>query len=151
MAACFRLLGAEGRPEAVDLAERSHIRLVVKLAGLRQIGWFAKIVDLKQRGRIFPGGRGEDGRVDQQVAVIVQPVADRANDRRPDAQNRPLAQRPHPQVAVIHQEFDAVILGLDRIFSGLLDQLEFLDADLEPARIARCAFIRSHNTRHFNR
>ena len=37
MAAGLRLLGAERRAEAVDLAERHRIGFVVKLAGLRQV------------------------------------------------------------------------------------------------------------------
>src|SRR5690606_41170689 len=83
--------------------------------------------------------------------MIVQPVADRVDDRGADAQDSPLAQRPHPQKAVIHQELDAVFLRLDRVFLSLLDQLEVADADLKTARRAGRAVVCADGASHHNR
>ena len=51
VAARLGLLGAEGRAEAVDAAERHRARLAVELARLRQVGLLAEVVDLEEGGR----------------------------------------------------------------------------------------------------
>jgi hypothetical protein len=144
VAAGFGFFGAEGRSKAVDFAERGDVRLVIKLAGLRQVGGFAVIVDLKERGRIFSGGPRQDRRIDQDVTVTVQPVTDGADDRGADAQDRPLSQRPYPQMPVIHQKFNTVFLRLDRVFRRDLNRLNMFDADLVPAGVTGCAFVGPH-------
>jgi len=91
VAAGLGLLGAEGGAKAVHLAMRGHVRFVVELAGLGQEGRLPEVVNREQAGGVLAGGGGQDGRVNQQIAVIVQPVADGADDRGPDAHDRPLA------------------------------------------------------------
>ena len=54
MAAGLGFLGAEGRTEAIDLAEGERTRLRIELAALRQISLaLAEVVDLEKIGRAF--------------------------------------------------------------------------------------------------
>ena len=118
VAAGLRLLGPEGRAEAVDLAERRGRRLEVELAGLREVGLVAEVVGLEQRRGALAGRRGEDRRVDQREVALVEEVADRLLDLAAHPQRRPLAARAQPEVAVLHQERGAVLLGGDRVVLG---------------------------------
>ena len=73
MAASFRFLGPEGRPETIDFAESGGCCLVVKLARLSQISFFiAKVIDFKQGGGPLTGGRSEDGCVTEREAIIIR-------------------------------------------------------------------------------
>ena len=120
MAARLRLLGAEGRAEAVHLAERHRAGLHVELAGLREVGLVVEVVDLEQRRRALARVGREDRRVDQREAVRVEVVAAGADDARAHAQDRVLARRAQPEVAVVHQEVGAVLLRRDRVLVRLL-------------------------------
>ena len=50
-----------------------------------------------------------------------------------DAQDGPLALGAQPQVAVVHQKLDAVLLGRDRVFLRLLDDCQAGHIQLEAA------------------
>ena len=76
MAARLRLLGAERRAEAVDLAERRRRGLEVELAGLREVRLLAEVVGLEQRRRPLGRVGGEDRRVDEDEVAVVEEVAD---------------------------------------------------------------------------
>ena len=68
---------------------------------------------------------------------VVEVVADGVDDLVADAEDRLLARRADPQVAVIHQEVDAVLLRRDRIVLRFSDDLEAGDVDLVAAGRAR--------------
>ena len=80
VAAGLRLLGPEGRAEAVDLAERRGGRLEVELARLAQVGLVAEVVGLEEGRGALAGRRGQDRRVDQDEVALVEEVADRLLD-----------------------------------------------------------------------
>src|SRR5262249_9252473 len=135
VAARLGLLGAEGGDEAEDLAEADHAAFDIQLAGLRQIG----VAQIEVLGREQVRGalsrhRCQDGRIEAHEALVVQPLLRSGDHLGADAQQRVLLGRAHPQVAVLHQELDAVLLGLDRILRRDLDDLDVGDIKLIPAR-----------------
>ena len=134
MAPRLALLGAERRTEAVDATERHRRRFHVELAALRQVGLVVEVLGLEQRRRALARARREDRRVDEQEALGVHEVAERRDDLGADAQDRLLARRAQPQVAVIHQEVDAVLLGRDRVLRGDEHRGQPGDLQLEAAR-----------------
>ena len=72
VAARLRLLRAEGRPEAVDLAQRHRRGFDVELARLREVSLLLEVVHRKQRGRAFASRRRQDRRIGQGEAAIVE-------------------------------------------------------------------------------
>src|SRR5664280_2295477 len=115
MPACLGLLCAKRRTKAVDFPKGHGRRFVVKLAALRQVSRYAKIVGREQSRRTFADIGGQDGRVHEQEAIVVEIVTDALDDRGTYAHDRPLALRAEPQVTVAHQEVDAVLLGRYRV------------------------------------
>ena len=136
MAAGLALFGAEGGAEAVDLAEGEDVGLVVQLAGLGQIRGLTVIVDREERGGAFGRGRREDGRVDVDVTVAVQPLADGLDDHGAHAHGRPLARRAQPEMAVLHEKLHAVLFGRDRVRLGHLMHGHVRHVDLVAAGYA---------------
>ena len=112
----LRLLRAERRPEAVDLAVRGGGRLVVELPALREVRRALVEVRHPEEGRrALAGRRGEDRRVGQDVALVVEVVAHGLDHRVADAGDRVLARRAQPQVAVLHEKRRPVVLRRDRV------------------------------------
>ncbi len=138
------LLGAEGGPEAVGLAHRHGRRLVVKLAGLCEVGFIVEIVHLEERGGALAGRGREDGRVHQGEAAAVEEVAHRFDDLVPDAQDGALAHGTQPEMTMVHQELDAVLFEGDGI--RVLDRDQLLDLEVGHIQFeaARSTFIRAH-------
>ena len=138
MPARLRLLGAKGRAEGVDLSERGGGRLAVELPGLREIGVaFVEVLRGEQPAPLADR-RGEDRRIDAQEAALVEEVVDRLLDLVADDGDGALSRRAQPEVPVVEQEIDAVLLRLDRIVErARADDREVSHADLEPARRAR--------------
>ncbi len=118
MPAGLALLGAEGGSEAIDATEAHRGRFEVELAGLGQVQRAAEVVHLEERGLVFADDGGEDGGVDEGEAVIVEEAADRIDDGVTDLADAPLALGAEMQVAVAHEEIDAVGLGRDGIALG---------------------------------
>ena len=119
VAARLGFLGAEGGAEAVDLAERHGGGFVIELAGLREVGLVVvEVIHLEQRGGAFAGRRREDGRIHQGEAVRIEIIAHRLDHFVAHADDGVLALAAQPQVAVVHQEIDAVLLGRDGIRVG---------------------------------
>src|SRR5579859_1345631 len=83
--------------------------------------------------------------------MIIQPVADGMDDRRPNTKDRPLARGTNPQVTVIHQEFNTVFLWPDGIFLGYLDNLQIFDPNFVTARMSRRAFVSPNSPREDKR
>ena len=135
MAARLALLGAEGRAERVDLAERHRVGFVVELPALRQIRLLVvEVLDRKQRRRAFARRRREDRRVGEDEALLVEEVADGVDDLVAHAQDRGLPLGADPQVPAIHQVIDAVFLRRDRIVVRFVDDLEAAGDHLVAAR-----------------
>ncbi len=134
VAAGLGLLGPEGGTEAVDLAEGRRGRLQVELARLREVGLVAEVVGLEERRGPLAGGGSQDGRVDEGEVALVEEVADALLDLAADAQGGALAAGAQPEVAVLHQERRAVLLGSDRVVLREVEDLESLALDLDAAR-----------------
>ena len=130
----LRLFGAEGRAEAVDLAERGRRRLEVELSGLREVRLVAEVVRLEEGRRPLDGGSRQDRRVDPDELALVEEVRDRLLHLRADAQHGVLLRRAHPEVAQVHEEVDAVLLRRDRVVLRLAQDLDGRRRHLVPAR-----------------
>ncbi len=144
VAAGLAFFGAEGGAEAVDFAEGEDVGLVVELTGLRQVGGLAVEVNLEEGGGTFGGGRRDDGGVDVEKAVAVEPVANAADDDGADAHGGPLAGGTQPEVAVLHEELDPMFLGGDGIGVGDAEGFEVADVELETAGDAGGAWFGAH-------
>ena len=123
VAAGLAFFGAEGGAEAIDLAVAHGRGFEVELAGLRQVHRLAEVIDGKERLLALAGDGGEDRRIDQGKAVVVEEAADGVDDRMADPADAPRPLRPQVQMAVVHQEFDAVLLGRDGVILRRADDL----------------------------
>ena len=137
----LRLLGAEGRAERVDLSQRRGGRLAVELARLREVG--VALVE------VFGGEQP----VRSPIAAVRIGVSTRRNRARRRNRGSPARSRcesrdgalprgAQPEVAVVEEEIDAVLLRLDRIVDrARADDREVRHAHLvrRPARAARRA------------
>src|SRR5256712_4243986 len=111
----LRLLGAEGRSEAIDAAKRHRRRLQVELSGLAQVRLLVEVIGLEQRGRALAGRRCQDRRVDQHEVALMEEIADRLGDLAPEPQECMLLRGAQPEVAVVEEKVGAVLLRADRI------------------------------------
>ena len=111
----LRFLGAKRGTERVNTTECSGERFTIQLTGLREIGAaFVEILGAEQSGALTDGG-GQDRRVAMNEVARVKEIVDRLLDLMPHTHQRHLARRAQPEVPVVHQEIDAVLLWLDRI------------------------------------
>src|SRR5712692_8952231 len=149
MAARLGFLGAENRPEAIDLAEGQRPRLGVELTALREIGLaVAEVVELEKIGRALARGRREHRCVEEHEAALMEKVAARGLDFAADAQDRMLTRGPHPQMPQIEQKGDAVVFRRYRVVRRRAVYLVALDREL--ASTWR-ALVLAHHARHFER
>src|SRR5207247_4095968 len=126
------------RTEVIDAAKRHGSGFSVQLAALREKYLLIfEIVDGKQRGGAFAGGRREDGRVGEDESLIVEEIADGGNHLVAHAENGLLALRANPQVPAIQQVIDAVLFRGNRISDRAADDLEIRHIDAEAARRSR--------------
>ena len=116
VAAGLGLLRAEGGAEAVDLAEREGGGFDVELAGLGEEGLVVvEVVHLEELGGAFAGVGSEDGWVGAEEAVGVEVLGCRAHDGGADAEDGRLARGAEPEMAMLHEEVEAVFLELDGV------------------------------------
>src|SRR5215212_3031434 len=109
MTASLRLLCTKSWPKAVDLSEGRGGRFTVELAGLCQVGLLiVEVINLEKRRRAFAGGGRKDRRIAERKIVFVQKIPYSPDHRMTDFEDRVLAARAQPQVAMIHQKFRAV-------------------------------------------
>ena len=148
MPACFRLLGPERRPETVNLAEGSDSSFVVELPALRQVSFSPEVIRLEERRSSLAGIGREDGRIQERESASVEKIAAGLDDLMSNFQNRPLMRRTEPEMAMIHQESCAVLLGRDGIILSDLMNLDVLDLKFVPARRA---LVRRYHPRHRQR
>jgi hypothetical protein len=83
-----------------------------------------EVIHFEQRGGAFAGGRREDGRIHQREAVRIEIIAHRLDDFVPHADDGVLPLAAQPQMPMVHQEIDAVVLGRDGIRIGLRHALQ---------------------------
>ena len=136
VAAGLGFFRAEGGAEAVDLAEGERGALDVELAALGEEGLVAEVVHREERRGAFARGGREDRRIGEDEAVVVEIVAGGLDDLRADAQDGGLARRANPEMAMLHQEIDAVLLGRDGIgllLGHALHHFDVLDIELVAA------------------
>src|SRR6266545_4444040 len=149
VAARLRLLGAERRPEAVHFAERGGRRFDVELARLRQVrGAEVEVLGGEEVPRRFADRAGEDRRVDEDEAALVEEVADRLDHLVAHAGDGHLVPAPQPQVAVLEQEGGAVLLGRDWEIVARSDDLQVRGRELDAARRAP---VGAHDAADFER
>src|SRR5947209_186044 len=115
MAASLRLLGAERRTEAVDLAERGCGRLTVELASLGKVSAAFIEVLRREQPTALPDGTGEDRCIDPHKIPFVEEVVNCLLDLGANSRDGALPRRAEPEVAIIEQKVDAVLFRLDRI------------------------------------
>ena len=128
VAAGFGFFGAEGGAEAVDLAEGEGGGFDVELAGLGEVGLVVvEVVHLEELGGAFAGVGGEDGWVGADEAVGVEVLGCGAHDGGADAEDGGLARGAEPEVAVLHEEVDAVLFEGDGEGGFVGDALEDFD------------------------
>src|SRR6185436_15182621 len=87
-----------------------------------------KILHLKKRRCSFAGGRSEYRRVAQCESVVIEEVTHALDDFVANFENRPLPRRADPEVALIHEEFDAMLLGC--YWKGILFGNHLLGLDI---------------------
>ena len=142
MPACFGFLSSERRAKAVNFAKGSGGRLVVKLAGLSEVGFLIKVSNFKERSSPLASRRSKNGCIDQRKSAIIKEISNRPNDFMSHFQNRMLAGRPNPEMAIVHQKFYTMFFRGD--WKGLicwneLPDLQVFDIQFMPAR-SRFAF-----------
>src|SRR5437667_8781482 len=121
----FGFLSSERRAKAINFTKGSRGRLVVKLAGLSEVGFLIKVSNLKKRSSPLASRRSKNGCIDQGKSAIIKESANRPNDFMPHFQDRMLSGRANPEMAIVHQKFDTVLFGGD--WEGLLCRNELLD------------------------
>ena len=135
VAAGLRFFGAEGGAEAVDLAEREGGGFDVELAGLGEVGLVVvEVVHLEELGGAFAGVGREDGRIGADEAVVVEVLGGGAHDGGADAEDGGLARGAEPEVAVLHEEVDAVLFERDGeggLVGDALEDFDVFDVELE--------------------
>ena len=115
MAPRLRLLRTKCWTERINLAECHGSCFDVQLAGLCEKCLLVEIVDGKERTGAFAGRRCDDGRIRQGETALIEEISRSLDDLSPNAQNRRLTLRPHPEMAVLHQEISAMLFGSNRV------------------------------------
>jgi len=140
----FALFSPERRSKAIRFAEGHRRCFHVQLPGLGEVGLTeVEVGNLEQGAGAFACGRGEYRGVDERESVQIEVVADRFFQGVTHSQDDVLAHRAQPEMAVLHQVGDAVLLGSDRVILGFLDHLQILHRELETDG---AALIGAHQT-----
>ena len=116
MSARLGFFSSKRGTEAVHLPKGRARRLDIQLPRLSQECGLTEVVGLEQRARGFANGAGEDGRIDANKIPLVEVIVYGLLDLVTNAQTRALEAGPKPEMAVIQEELDPVLFGLDRVF-----------------------------------
>src|SRR5258705_2467542 len=147
----LRFLGAERRAETIALAERRGGGLHVQLAGLRERGLpEIEIVQGEQGARVLADRAGEDRRIDEREVPFIKEVANRLHDLVAHSRDRNLLLGAQPQMAVLEQVCDPVLLRRDRELGTRSEDLQVRRLQLDAAP-PRCARVRPHAARQLQR
>ena len=144
MTAGLALLCPERRAKTIDLTKCVDGSLVVQLPGLSQIDRLPKIVYFEQSRRSLTGGWCQDGSGHLHIAIGVQPVADGTHHGGPNPKQRPLLFAADPEMAMLHQELNAVFLGRDGILLRRLHYFKPGHVQFVTARHAGGAWLGLH-------
>ena len=109
-------LGTKRRAERVDLSERRGGGFAVQLARLREVRVAFVEIFGGEESASLADRRRENRRVDAHESALVEEIVDRLLDFVPHARSH-LARRSQPEMPMIEEEIDAVLLRLDRIFA----------------------------------
>ena len=147
MAARFGFFGTEGGAEAVDSAEGHRSRFGIKLSRLSQIGRLIEVIQREQAVNALSVGSRQNGTVQQHKSSVVEKLAPAPDDLVANVHQRELTTGSQPQVTVIQEKVDAVILLADGIFfGGILNNAKFSHRQLDARR---GALVDAHRARHF--
>ncbi len=125
----LRFFGAKGWAERVHLAEGHGRGLDIELTGLGEVRLLVEIIDGEQRACAFASRRSENRRIGEGEAALVEEIADGFDDLRAHAEDRCLALRAHPEMAMLHEELGAMLFGRDGVRIGLGHALDNLNVD----------------------
>src|SRR6185437_3708978 len=114
MAPGLRLLCARCWTEGIEFAECHRSGFDVKLSRLGEIRLIVKIVDWKQRAGTLAGHRCEDRRIGERESALIKEIARSFDNLGSRAQDGGLTRSAHPEMAVLHEEIDAMLLQRDR-------------------------------------
>ena len=134
----LRFLRPEGGAEIVHFAVGNAGCLEVELPGLGEVGVsHVKVGDGEQRARALPDGTSKDRGVDEEKAPLVEEGAERCDCLVADAHDGGRPARSQPQVPVLQEEIDPVLLLGDRVvIRRVLNHLDAGDGELESRRRA---------------
>src|SRR5258708_27406563 len=113
MSPSLRLLRAERGSERVDLAEGGCRGLAVQLARLREVGIPLVEVFRREQPRTLSDGRREDGCIHTEKATLVKEVVNGLLDLVSADGDRPLPRIAQPEVPVVDQQGDPLLLRLN--------------------------------------
>ena len=142
--------GSEGRSEAINFAQRFGGRLVIELARLSEKRLVFEIFHFEQSRGAFARRRRQYRRIAECESIVVEKVANGFDNFVADFQNRSLAHRTDPKMAVVHEEFDAVFFRSDRerfVFRNFLINLQARHIELESSWSTR---VRADLSGQFN-
>ena len=158
------VLGAERRPERVDLRQRQAVGLDVQLAADGQKRFLAEEVlgevgapvgrarDRREVGEVeradaehlagaFGVAGGDDRRVHPEEPVLVEVAMDRHAEAVPDARHGAERVGPRPQVRDLAQVLERGLLRLDRIRLRVVDPADDLDASACSSTACPCPWL----------
>src|SRR5579884_4094073 len=114
MSASLRFLCSKGRAKRVHLAQSHRGGFDIELAGLRKIRLLVEIIDRKQSRRPLARRWSKNWRVGQHEAAIVKEIPGSFDNFCTGAQNCSLTWRSNPEMALVHQEIDAMFFERNR-------------------------------------
>ena len=144
----LRLLGAKCGAEGVDATHRGGERFTVELTRLREICVaFVEVLGAEEPRALADRSR-EDRCVAAREVAFVEEIVNGLLDLVTHTHQRDLTRRTQPEVPIVHQEIDAMLLRLDRV----VDRTRTEDRDVDRAdfRATRCTRFKAHVTGHGN-
>ena len=143
MTPCLGFFGPKRRPEVVHLSQSHRRGFAVELARLGQERLVLEVIDRKQCRRSLTGCRGQDRRVAQREPIVVQEFSRGPDNLVSNLKDGTLPAGPDPQMAFVHQEFNAMLLGRDRKLVIGRDDLKRFDRLHVHLASAGRAFVRA--------
>ena len=124
------LLSTERGSKAIHPAQGRRGGFTVELPALRQIGLLVEVVRLEEGGRPFTGVRGEDRGIHQDEAPVVEKVPAGTDDFVTNSQDGMLPAGTEPEMPVLHEEPDPVLLRLNGKAFSQMKQLNLRHLEL---------------------
>ena len=115
MPARLRFFRPESRSKRIYLAHRHRHRLAIQLAALTQKCRLSVKIGFKQSAGAFTSVARENGGIHLYKALSLKVFVYRKNDGVTDAHDCPLTRTAQPQMALVHQKFNAMLFFGNRI------------------------------------